>query len=464
MTSEHIQSKFQSMKIEQLLKLNEGKCLEFKQNAESKTRILSTIIAFANTSGGKLLIGVEDKTRHVLGIENPTELEEKMANIINDNITPQISPNIEILTWKDRNIVLIEVFPGATKPYFIKKKGEHDSTYIRVGSTNRLADRFMIESLRRTRSIKTFDEEFGSELSSDNIDFRLASELFLNKGEITKNHLLTLGVLAKLNDKVVVTNGGILLFCPQKELYFPDAWVQAGSFRGLDKTHIRDAHNFHSPLVQAVDEAMDFIRKHLNVGIVIADNDVRHKEVWSIPYKAIREAVINAIVHADYSLAGSPIRIAIFDDRLEIENPGLLPFGLKTIKEGVSKIRNRVIARVFHELGFIERWGSGIQRILSECREAGLAEPIFEEIGTHFRVTFFKQQLTAPELDATNRAICVALRDDGLLSTKEIAQKISLSDRQTRFRLIKLVEKGIVGEISKGVTDPDKKYVLKKDV
>lgn len=139
------------------------------------------------------------------------------------------------------------------------------------------------------------------------------------------------------------------------------------------------------------------------------------------PYTAIREAVINAIVHADYSLAGSPIRIAIFDDRLEIENPGLLPFGLRDIKEGISKIRNRVIARVFRELGFIERWGSGVQRILSECYNAGLIEPRFEEIGMHFRVTFYKEQINPRLLDDVDTLIVDALRKNGQLSTKILA-------------------------------------------
>jgi predicted HTH transcriptional regulator len=452
------------MKIEQLLNQEEGKCLEFKRNAESKTRILSTIIAFANTSGGKILIGVEDQTHHIVGVDKPTDVEEQLANIISDNITPQLAPNIEIVSWNDRSLVIVEVFPGATKPYYIKAKGENDSTYIRVGSTNRLADRFMIESLRRTRYLKTFDEELRSETDSDILDFGLASELFTHKGELTSEKLITLGVLTHDGHKIRPTNGGILLFSPHKESCFPDAWVQAGSFRGLVKTHIIDSQDIHVPLVQAVDASIEFIKKHLNVGIVISDQTSRHQEVWSIPYKAIREAVINAIVHADYSLAGAPIRIAMFDDRLEIENPGLLPFGLKNIKEGVSKIRNRVIARVFREAGFIERWGSGIQRILSECREAGLTEPAFDEIGTHFRVTFYKQQNMAPVLDATNRALCNALREYGQLSTKAIAQKIGLSDRQTRFRLIKLVEKGVVGEISSGTTDPNKKYMLRRDI
>ena len=104
---------------------------------------------------------------------------------------------------------------------------------------------------------------------------------------------------------------------------------------------------------------------------------------------ALREAIVNAVVHADYSQRGAPIRLAVFDDRVEIENPGLLPPGMTVddLRRGVSKLRNRVIGRVFHELGLIEQWGSGIQRMSSACRDAGLPEPMLEELGSRFRLT-----------------------------------------------------------------------------
>lgn len=445
----------------EFLQEQEGKCLEFKQDVVSTKRILETIIAFSNTSGGKILIGIEDETRHIVGVENPTDMEMSLANCINDSIYPQIAPNIEIISWQNKHVLMIEVFPGMSKPYFLKSKGEIYSTYIRVGSTNRQADSFMIDALRRTRSLKTYDEELMPEIGSEVIDFRLASELFAYKSSFSEKHLLTLGVLASLNEEIRPTVGGILLFSQHKTQYFPDAWIQAGFFQGTDKTDILDTQDITAPLAQAVDKTMDFIRKHVNVRLLVPADDLRHREVWSIPYTAIREAVINAIVHADYSLAGSPIRIAIFEDRLEIENPGLLPFGLRDIKEGISKIRNRIIARVFRELGLIERWGSGVQRILRECREAGLAEPCFEEIGTHFRVTFYKKQIHPRLLDDADTLIVDALRESGQLSTKILAQKIHLSDRQTRTRLIKLLHKGIIGEIARGKTDPEKKYFLK---
>ena len=116
---------------------------------------------------------------------------------------------------------------------------------------------------------------------------------------------------------------------------------------------------------------------------------VKRTDLWTLPVVAVREAVMNAIVHADYAQQGAPIRVALFDDRLEIENPGLLPFGLtiEDIQKGISKLCNRVVGRVFQELGLMEHWGSGIQRMTAACQDQDLDAPNFEEIGTHFRVT-----------------------------------------------------------------------------
>ena len=140
---------------------------------------------------------------------------------------------------------------------------------------------------------------------------------------------------------------------------------------------------------------------------------MRRKERWNLPPVAVREAMINAVAHADYAQRSAPLRVSIFDDRLEIENPGLLPFGLTVddLAHGISKLRNRVIGRVFHALGLIEQWGSGIQRMTTACREAGLAAPRFEEIATRFRVTIFTAQVDAPTLDDTDQAIVDALSD-----------------------------------------------------
>jgi ATP-dependent DNA helicase RecG len=177
---------------------------------------------------------------------------------------------------------------------------------------------------------------------------------------------------------------------------------------------------------------------------------------------AVREAIVNAVVHADYALKGTPIRLAIYDDRVEIENPGLLPFGLtlEDLPKGISKLRNRVIGRVFHALGLVEQWGSGIQRMIAACRDAGLAPPILEEFGARFRVTLRLGQIGPPVLDETGQAILRVLGDGTGHLTSEIARAIRLTPRATRTRLVRLVERGLVREIGTSPQDPKRRYFL----
>jgi len=178
--------------------------------------------------------------------------------------------------------------------------------------------------------------------------------------------------------------------------------------------------------------------------------------------EAVREALINAVVHTDYSQRGAPIRLSIFDDRLEIENPGLLPFGLtvEDLPHGVSRLRNRVIGRVFQALGLIEQWGSGIQRMTAVCQHAGLPPPSFEEIATRFRVTIPTVPVGPTVVDATEQAILTCLKGGQGLATREIATIIGLSARATRTRLARLIDRGLVREIGTSAQDPQRKYFL----
>ena len=187
---------------------------------------------------------------------------------------------------------------------------------------------------------------------------------------------------------------------------------------------------------------------------------VHRRERWSLPPLAVREAVINAVTHTDYAQRGAPIRVSIFDDRLEVENPGLLPFGLtvEDLHRGISKLRNRVIGRVFQILGLIERWGSGVQRMTAACRDAGLPAPIFEELSTRFRVTVSTQRVGRPTLDETDQAILDALAGGAGRLTSEIAHAIHLTPRATRTRLARLVGRGLVREIDTGPQDPKRHY------
>lgn len=450
------------MDIETLLKNPEGKTLEFKQDLSSHEGVLRTLIAFANTSGGTLVIGIEDKSKNVIGISDPLSLEERLANIISDSIAPRLVPNIEIQTWRNAYLVVIEVYPSNNRPHYMKAKGLEKATYIRVGSTNRLADDLMIKELQRVTKSESYDELPMPELDSEMIDFRVASDLFSDYRKLKKSDLETLKIVTKCQGRMVPTIGGMLLFGLEREKYFPDAWIQVGRFKGLLKKDIIDSQEIHVYPVVAVDEAINFIKKHFMRALEISGT--RRQEQWNIPLVAIREAVINAIVHADYAQRGAPIRISIFDDRIEIENPGLIPFNLtmEDLFQGISKLRNPVMGRVFHELKLIERWGSGIRRMIETCKEDGFARPIFEEIGTHFRVTLFVERHVQHDfkLEKIDKSILEFLGKNEGLSTQEIAEQVNRTTRSIRMRLLNLIERGLVVEIGSSPQDPKRKYYL----
>ncbi len=213
---------------------------------------------------------------------------------------------------------------------------------------------------------------------------------------MNEKELLTLKLLAPVQGRLVPTVGGVLLFGRDREEHFPDAWIQCGRFAGTTKNVIFDHTEIHEHLPIAVERVIEFIKKHAMRGADLSE--IRRRDVWSVPMTIVREAVVNAIVHADYSQIGAPLRVAIYDDRVEIENPGILLPGMtiEDVRQGVSKIRNRVIARVFRELGLIEQWGSGFRRILDEAEKQNLPEPVLEEIGMKVRFTVFLAEKISP--------------------------------------------------------------------
>ncbi len=446
------------MDLVAILRRPEGKTLEYKRELASADGVLRSVVAFANTAGGTLLIGVEDRTRAVRGVAEPLDLEERLANLISDSIVPRLVPDIEVLPWRRTHVLAVQVHPSSTRPHHLRREGPERGVYVRVGSTNRRADRALVEEMRRFSGGEAFDEQPVPDLDSEALDFRAASESFADVRELGRRDLEPLRLLARHQGRLVPTVGGVLLFGKDRERRFPDAWIQAARFGGTDRSVIADRTDIRLPLVQSVEAAIDFVRKHSLHGAEIGP--VRRREKWSLPPAAVREAIVNAVAHADYAQGGAPIRVAIFDDRLEVENPGLLPFGLtvEDLQRGTSKLRNRVIGRVFHELGLIEQWGSGIQRMNAACRDAGLPDPVLEEIGVRFRVTLGTRKAHKAKADSMDQRILgLLVREQGML-TSEIAVKIGLTPRATRTRLARLVERGLVREIGTGPQDPRRRY------
>jgi predicted HTH transcriptional regulator len=443
----------------ELLKRNEGKTLEFKRDLSSPEGILKCLVAFANTAGGIVAIGVEDGSKRVRGVPDVLRAEEKLANLVSDSIRPRLIPDIEVVPWRKLNVLTVQVYPSNTRPHYLERLGPENGVFIRVGSTVRKAAELQIEELKRLKWRTSFDEQAIPGLNSEAIDFRVASELLAPYRQLNAQAWKTLRITTEHQGRQVPTVGGLLLFGKDRFARFPDAWIQAGRFAGTNRTRLLDSVEIRSFLPRAAEEAIRFAQKHLTHESII--EGIRREERWSVPLVAIREAIMNAIVHADYAQQGAPIRIALFDDRIEIENPGLLPFGLtiEDIMQGVSKLRNRVIGRVFHELHLIEQWGSGIQRMTAACQEAGMEAPKLEEIGVHFRVTISSARVRQPHTDETDRRILALFGDGVARSTAAVAKHIGLSQRATLTRLKSIASRGLLVEIGTGPHDPKRQYV-----
>jgi ATP-dependent DNA helicase RecG len=453
-------SKIVTMKIEEILQEDEGTTLEFKENIKAEDKIISTLIAFANTSGGRMIVGVQDVTRHIIGVEDPHKVAEAMANKIHDMIEPRILPNVEVIPYRNTHLISVEVYPSSVRPHYIRSKGKEKSTYVRIGSTTRQADSSLLKVIERSTFTKTFDEELCYETNCEDIDFTVASQLFRPYRKLQQGDLVSLGILVKNGRELLPTIAGVLLFGKNRLKFFPDAWIQVGAFEGFEKTKILDTKKITAYFPEAIEEALNFVKRNLRIGLKI--DGIQHQEIWEIPKVALREAIINAVVHTDYSLGGT-IRVAVFEDRVEVENSALLPWGLtfEDLKAGVSKLRNPIIARIFNELGLIEQWGSGIQRMINACIKAGLESPHFEEIGPRIRVTFYKKIVGQAVTNDFDQYIFSLLTFCGPLSTHQITNCITLSRRSVINRLSALVEKGQIIELAQNPNDPKKKYSLK---
>jgi len=448
--------------LEELLSKNEGKTLEFKENSLSLQKIIQTIIAFANTAGGVLLIGVKNETKEVVGLSNILQEEEKIASAIADSISPLLIPNLQFCSFRDRDILIITV-PYSPNLYHLKLKGEIAGTFIRLGSTNRLADAHIIAEIRRLKEHTSFDQLPDCKYSLNDFDFELARKFFANAGKtFTETKAKALELLTSSQSETYPSKGGLLLFGKDRDMLFPDPIARMIRFEGVSKNSAIDELENRSPLPQALDEILAFIRRHTSVSASI--KGIKREEIPQYSPMILREATMNALVHADYANHRSPIQIAIFDDRLEITNPGALPFGLSldTAISGVSQLRNKVLGRAFRELKLTEHWGSGLKRMIEACEEQNTPLPKFEELDNFFRITLYPKSTKSTPTASWQKPIFDYLEKYDKISAK-VAQEIwQVTRRTTTTRLKEMCNQGLLVDISTSPKDPQKVFVLSK--
>ena len=276
-------------RFEQLLSQPEGKTLEFKRDLSSPKPILKTLVAFANTAGGRLIVGVDDG-KNIVGVGDPLDAEERICNQIADAISPRLVPNVELMTVDNKTLLIVEVYLSGSRPHWLRAEGQESGVYVRLGSSNRQADRELIAELRRGVEGVAFDEMPMPALTLEDLDVKAAREIFGETRRLDEKTMTTLKLVIKEQGRLVPTHGGMLLFGKERLFHFSDAWIQCGRFIGTDKVDIFDHIDLHDHLPQAVDSIMLFLKKHAMRG---ADfSEIRRKDVWSIPLGILREAVI----------------------------------------------------------------------------------------------------------------------------------------------------------------------------
>jgi ATP-dependent DNA helicase RecG len=361
----------------------ESKTLEYRRDLSSKERIVKTLVAFANSSGGNLVIGVNDD-HTIRGIDDPLVEENKLVNLVKDRIYPVLVPEIEFKEIDEKTVLVAKVYPAGRRPFYLREIGPEEGVFIRLGSSTLQADQWQIAELRRQSEGESFDR-YPNHRAKNGLDNDLIAKTFPDHDVEHTSRVLEL--VADDQGRTVPTNGGVLLFGNDRDLLFQDSWVQCGRFAGEGRLpDLVDQVEYHAPLLELPDLVEGFLKRHAFKGADLTE--WKRKDDWSVPIDILREAVINALIHSDYSQQGGPLRVAFYDDRVYVESlGGLLPgMTVETMRSGTSRIRNPIIARVFRELHVSEQWGYGVQRIFSRASELGLPEPEYVELPGRLRL------------------------------------------------------------------------------
>lgn len=376
--------------ITDILSRPEGRTLEFKRQEVTLTNVLKTLIAFANTAGGTLVIGVDDH-KSPLGVEDVKGEEERYANAVSTSIEPPLDIELEPLRFEGVDLLLVRV-PRLPGPFYLRKDGPDRGTYIRVGSTNRRATKQQIDELRRLARSQAFDERPCLGSTMDDLDIGAIDSAFGPLGRIPDGGALeSLGLVTVAASKRTPTNAGMILFGTEsaRSRFFPDAVFRCARFLGTEKVDFLDQLDPDGSVLKSLDEVERFVRRNTRTAAKI--ESLRRQNVPEYSTVQLREILANAVAHSDYAQRGMHLRVAIFDNRLEIENPGGWPVGFSEddFRAGISRPRNPAIARVLRELDVIERWGSGYRRIREASEVGGYPIPRWHDVGPVLRVVLY---------------------------------------------------------------------------
>ncbi len=436
----------------------ESSKLELKKTIPENDQIIKTIIGFCNQKGGKLIIGVDSKGI-IVGLLNDDI--QKMMEYINKSIfeasAPPIIPLVYIQRFADKTILIIEVSSGMNKPYYRKSEGLDKGTYIRLGRSTLRATSDIIEELKWQTRGRSFDvmsvyHSNKEDLNAANIKDFLNSRKVSKINKISNEILLSYNLIIEEHSSIYCTVGGILLFGSNPQKYFSEAMIICSHFSGVSGRKAIASMDCIGNLFEQFNTAYNFVIGKLERSFVIK-NGPKRKEKLEIPEEAIREMILNAIVHRNYHING-PTKIAIYDNRIEIFSPGIFPgpIDAQNLQIGLTYIRNNVICKVFREAGYIEKLGSGFKTLFSSYEKAKLPKPQIIEGENFIKCILPRKNFKSKETIDLNE-------EQKIMNLFEMVDEISISDvmkilhlsRSTAGRkLSKLISQGKIIQLGEG--------------
>ena len=426
------------MEIKELIKKGESKNLEFKENFGKK--VIEALVAFSNSSGGRVFIGVSD-LGEIKGVSLEKETIKNWLNEIKNKTDPFLLPDFEIVEINKKKIVIFEVKEFPLKPVSIKER-----VFVRKGNSNQKCSLSEVSEMYLKTKRSSWDFYLNEEYSLDDLDEKkMLKVIKLIEGNLDRklgninDFLKKYDLISKLKGKIVPTNAAVLLFS-KKLLRETD--IQIGLFQ--DEITIKKNKIIRNDLISEVEEVMDFVKAYILKEFIITGSPYR-EEKWQYPLDAIRELVINAIIHRDYR--GVHSQFKIFPNKLEFWNSGKLPSDLtiEDIMSGKKKSepRNRLVAEIFRDAGLIERYGSGVKRVRDKLRKFGLADIIIHEVQNGFNIEIFSKKLNGG-LNGGLNGLLEFIENNSGVKVKEISEKLKRPIDTLDKQVKKLIDKKLI--------------------
>lgn len=358
---------------------------------------------------------------------------------------------------EDKVLLIVTIYPGTSKPYHLKGQAPDQSTYIRVGSSNRLADIPTIRELERQALNISFDEQIYRQAGIDALETPIILKYLeireqkrhIPPEKVDVNLLAKLKVIAQEAGNFYPTYGGLLLYSSDPTEYLPKSQIRCARFKETRSDEFIDKLDLKGPVLEVINETIKFVKRNIRLGARV--NGVYLEEQYEYPIEAVREAVINAAVHRDYSI-DSDIRLVIYDDCIELSSPGLLPtnISIESLGTGASVVRNRVIARNLKEMALFEEWGRGTRIIKDRMRNWGLNVE-FAEVNRDFRVTFWGRGIASDtKLSSRQLDLLKKLTPGDIFTSKDFMDKYGVSHVTANKDLKELVSLGLIIQQGQG--------------